>query len=223
MSSLDRDGFCVTPAVLEDARLGELRALLAVEHGAPVAGRRDLLELPFIRGLARDPAIRALVEPVLGAGCFAVRGLFFDKTAGANWLVPRHQDLSIAVSTRREIAGFGPWSEKNGVPHVQPPRQCLEEMVSVRLHLDACDESNGALRVVAGSHQSGKLGADKIADWFESRGETLVPVPSGGAMLFRPLLIHASSPARSPLHRRVVHLEFAARELPGMLEWKWNV
>jgi hypothetical protein len=35
----------------------------------------------------------------------------------------------------------------------------------------------------------------------------------------RPLLLHASSPAQRPGHRRVIHLEFAAGELPGGLEW----
>ncbi|MEW6284455.1 MAG: phytanoyl-CoA dioxygenase family protein, partial [Candidatus Eremiobacterota bacterium] len=34
-------------------------------------------------------------------------------------------------------------------------------------------------------------------------------VPAGGAVLMRPLLIHASSAARTPGHRRVIHLEFA--------------
>lgn len=191
-------------------------------NGFAVHGRRDLLDFPFIRELARDPAIRSLVEPILGARCFAVRGLFFDKTPDANWLVPRHQDLTIAVAERCQVEGFGPWSVKDGVPHVQPPRECLERMVSLRLHLDECDESNGALRVVPGSHASGKLSALQIADWFQKRGEAVVPVSLGGAMLFRPLLVHASSPARSPLHRRVVHLEFAAHELPPPLSWKWN-
>jgi hypothetical protein len=35
----------------------------------------------------------------------------------------------------------------------------------------------------------------------------------------RPLLLHASSPAADPRHRRVIHLEFAAEPLPGGLEW----
>jgi len=36
----------------------------------------------------------------------------------------------------------------------------------------------------------------------------------------RPLLLHASSAARSPQHRRVVHLEFAPRDLlPAGLDW----
>ena len=48
-------------------------------------------------------------------------------------------------------------------------------------------------------------------------------VARGGILAFRPLLLHASSPARQPRHRRVVHLEFAAVELAGGLEWHERV
>jgi hypothetical protein len=33
-------------------------------------------------------------------------------------------------------------------------------------------------------------------------------------------VLHASSPATAPMHRRVVHLEFACDPLPGGLEWE---
>ncbi len=223
LSELLQNGFCVVPRVISDAKREKLLGKIAAATGANIHGARNLLDFAFIRELAREPEIRALVEPTLGDNCFAVRGLFFDKTPDANWLVPRHQDLTIAVQERHEVEGFGPWSTKDGVPHVQPPREWLDEMLSVRLHWDDCDQSNGALRVVAGSHQQGKLSASEITQWFKVRDETVVPVPPGGAMVFRPLLIHASSPAQSPSHRRVVHLEFASRELPFDLRWKWKV
>jgi hypothetical protein len=35
----------------------------------------------------------------------------------------------------------------------------------------------------------------------------------------RPLLLHASSAAVRPQRRRVVHIEYAAPELSGGLEW----
>ena len=35
----------------------------------------------------------------------------------------------------------------------------------------------------------------------------------------RPLLLHASSPSRVPGHRRVVHLDFAAVQLPNGMRW----
>ena len=38
-------------------------------------------------------------------------------------------------------------------------------------------------------------------------------------MLMRPLLLHASSSSSKPEPRRVIHLEYAADDLPGGLEW----
>ena len=91
-----------------------------------------------------------------------VRAIYFDKSPEANWLVPWHQDLTVALRSRREVPGFGPWSVKDGVPHVQPPVERLEQMLTVRLHLDDADEGNGALRVLPGSHRSGRLSSTQI-------------------------------------------------------------
>jgi ectoine hydroxylase-related dioxygenase (phytanoyl-CoA dioxygenase family) len=58
---------------------------------------------------------------------------------------------------RVEVDGFGPWYMKAEVLHVQPPAAILEHMLTVRLHLDPCNEENGALRVLPGSHTRGKI------------------------------------------------------------------
>ena len=148
-----------------------------------------------------------------------VRGILFDKTPGANWKVGWHQDLSIAVKKRVDVPGFGPWSEKAGVPHVQPPCAVLEQMLTIRLHLDECGEDNGPLRVLPGSHTKGKMAPQEIKAYRQATEPVICACPRGGALLMRPLLLHASSLATSPKHRRVVHLEFAAQPLPGGLEW----
>jgi hypothetical protein len=70
--------------------------------------RDALRNLPEIRELANSVELLDLVRPVLGPGAFAVRGLLFDKTPEANWGVPWHQDLTIAVKKRVEVPGFGP-------------------------------------------------------------------------------------------------------------------
>jgi ectoine hydroxylase-related dioxygenase (phytanoyl-CoA dioxygenase family) len=170
--------------------------------------------------LAESTAVRSLVEPALGPNAFAVRDLFFDKTMDANWKVTWHQDLTIAVRHRIDVPDFGPWSVKDGVPHVRPPVELLERMLTVRLHLDDCGEENGPLRVLPGSHQHGRLGENAIRVWRAEVPAVSCAVKRGGAVLMRPLLLHASSPARRPEHRRVIHLEFAAEELPGGLQWR---
>ena len=171
-----------------------------------------------MRELAHSEAVRALVAPVLGDRFFPVRGILFDKIPDANWRVPWHQDETIAVQERVEAEGFGPWSMKADVLHVQPPAEVLEHMVSVRLHLDNCGEENGALRVIPGSHLHGRIPEDEIQAMRETH-EFVCVVGVGGALLMRPLLLHASSPSRVPGHRRVVHLDFASVQLPNGMRW----
>ena len=167
-TSLEADGFALAPDILGQAQVEFLREICASIESAGVSRRegvfaiRNLLDAPEIQDLARSPEIRALVAPILGPDCFAVRGIFFDKVPGANWKVPYHQDLSIAVESKVETDGFGPWSEKAGAIHVQPPREILENMVTVRLHLDDCGAQNGALRVLGGTHRGGKLDSAQI-------------------------------------------------------------
>lgn len=106
--------------------------------------------------------------------------------------------------------------------HVQPPARVLERMLTVRLHLDDCDETNGPLLVLPGSHRGGRLAASEIQRQRTLTPSVACPVPGGGALLMRPLLLHASSASQSPRHRRVIHLEYAAEPLPAGLQWHQN-
>src|SRR5206468_11985184 len=77
---------------------------------------------------------------------------------------------------------------------------------------------NGPVRVVAGSQREGRLSAEQIANWKKEAAVTCA-VPNGGALVMRHLLVHASSSCVVPKSRRVIHLEFAAAELPHGLDW----
>ena len=226
-----RDGFAVVPDVLplrDVETLIETLEALFVDTGEPggrgVYGVRGLLDAaPIVRELAASRIVRRLVEPILGTECFAVRGILFDKIAGANWKVPWHQDLTIALRERSEVEGFGPFSEKAGVVHAQAPAPLLENMLTVRLHLDACDETNGRLRVLPGTHDKGRLNAEEIQTLRTQIAPVVCVVEQGGAVLMRPLLLHASSPAETPRHRRVIHLEYTKDALPRGLQWHTQV
>ena len=193
-----------------------------LRRGAETYGMRDLLwRVPEIRQLASSVGVRELIEAVLGPEARVVRGLFFDKTLTTNWNLPWHQDLTIAVRERRDVSGFGPWTRKAGIPHVIAPSQVLERMITLRLHLDLCGPENGPLRVLPGSHRFGRLDAKGVARWTATVSKSAVDclVPAGGAVLMRPLLLHASSSMIQPGHRRVIHLEFASVPLLGELQW----
>lgn len=172
-----------------------------------------------MRDLAGSSPIRMAVKEILGTGARVVRGILFDKTEEANWKVPWHQDVTIAVNQKVDAAGYGPWSVKAGVLHVQPPASVLERMVSVRLHLDDCPEENGALRVIPGSHTSGKLDERLIQDITTRSVAVVCAMQRGGVLMMRPLLLHASSASSLPGHRRVLHFDYAASELPAGMDW----
>ncbi|HEX8915702.1 MAG TPA: phytanoyl-CoA dioxygenase family protein, partial [Humisphaera sp.] len=172
-----------------------------------------------VRQLAQTTAVRGLAQSIVGPGARVVRAIPFDKSPASNWKVAWHQDLSIAVRERADVPGYGPWSVKAGVPHVQPPADLLGRMVTVRVHLDDCGEANGPLQVLPGSHAAGALSPEQVADWRGRVPPVPCLVPAGGAVVMRPLILHASSPATAAGRRRVVHLEWSADELPGGLAW----
>jgi hypothetical protein len=61
-------------------------------------GIRNLLSLePAVRELANSEIVLPIVQSILGDNTKVVRGIFFDKTPEANWKVPWHQDLTIAL------------------------------------------------------------------------------------------------------------------------------
>jgi hypothetical protein len=214
--SVEHDGFAIVRGVLPVDSQAELISGLGSIAGA---GRRGMLGEPVVARLARSERILALVRPHLPEAPLPVRAIFFDKSPEANWPVAWHQDLTLAVRTRVEVPGFGPWSVKEGVPHVQPPVELLERMLAVRLHLDDADEQNGALRVIPGSHRLGRLSATGIQEMRGRSSGVVCSVRAGDALLMRPLLLHASSRSRLPRHRRVLHIEYAGFPLPDGLQW----
>ena len=216
LQKLEHDGF----AVVHDVFPAHFMAEIADGDQDYTHARRNLIrDCAWARDLAGTASIRSLVEPVLGSGAFAVRGILFDKNPAANWKVAWHQDVTIEVAERREIPGFGPWSLKEGVTCVQAPASVLERMLTVRVHVDDCDEHNGPLRVLPGSHTRGVIPVHEIPHARSNSTEVTCCTHAGGILLMRPLLLHASSPATSPRHRRVIHLDFAADPLPVGLRW----
>jgi ectoine hydroxylase-related dioxygenase (phytanoyl-CoA dioxygenase family) len=215
------EGWASTPPLFSDALLDSLTNNLSsvIEAETGRGGTRHLLDLRSVQDLASSEPARAIAESVLGEDCVAVRGILFDKTPAANWKVTWHQDLTIAVSERREVAGFGPWSVKEGIPHVQPTVKILEHMVAIRVHLDECGPENGPVRLIPGSHKFGRLSGPAIDVWKEKNTAIACTVSRGSILAFFPLLLHSSSPSTRPEHRRVIHLEFAAADLPGGLQW----
>jgi ectoine hydroxylase-related dioxygenase (phytanoyl-CoA dioxygenase family) len=216
-------GYSIVPGVYSSVALDGLIIDLA-DTTAHLPDRRggarlSMSQTPALVAAATRSSLMDLANALLGMSCFAVRALYFDKTPDTNWRVTWHQDLTIAVNQQKYAPGFGPWSEKNGVVHVQPPPSVLESMIAIRLHLDDCGATNGPLRVIPGSHTAGRLSASDVAAWRSRGPEVPCTARRGDVLIMRPLLLHASSSATTPGHRRVLHIEYASHDLPGELEW----
>jgi ectoine hydroxylase-related dioxygenase (phytanoyl-CoA dioxygenase family) len=215
---LETDGAEHHPAVLADDAVAELRALadtLVIGHaGVRLFGYTALHDI-----LAADGAIGRLAAARLGDAARPVRAILFDKTADANWAIAWHQDRTVAVRERREVPGFGPWTVKAGVAHVEPPFAIIARMITIRAHLDDCAADNAPLWVLPGSHRLGRVAGKSIDDAAAKLGRGICLAAAGDAWVYATSIIHASERARVPGRRRVLHVDYAGIELPGGLEW----
>jgi len=219
-NTIQQHGFSLISRALSADEIESLREETSCLTNRHRGGARNLLsQSSLISSLARQHSVKQIADQALDADAFPVRALFFDKVAEANWKVPWHQDIAIAIQKRIETPGFTGWSEKDGVPHVHPPASILAGMIAVRLHLDDCGSDNGPLRVIPGSHTQGILTTEQIDAARKQTPEVTCSAKAGDVLALRPLLLHASSPALFPSHRRVIHIEYACRPLPHGLQW----
>jgi hypothetical protein len=145
-NTLDRLGYAVVLGLLSGIECERLTRSLGVVQGP---GRRGLLQLPDVATIANSKTIKRLIQPFVEPLPRPVRGVYFNKSPEANWAVSWHRDVTIAVRERADVPDFRAWSIKKGVLHVQPPTELLEQMLTLRIHLDDCDETNGAREVDA--------------------------------------------------------------------------
>jgi ectoine hydroxylase-related dioxygenase (phytanoyl-CoA dioxygenase family) len=218
MNAFEDRGYALVPDVL-DARQCEVLAGEIEGAGRDRSGSRNLLNLPRCQQLAVSLKAHAGIAAFLEAATVAVQCTLFEKAPQRNWLVALHQDLSIPVAERILHPTCTGWSQKEDVLYVQPPVPVLESLVAVRVHLDDSGPESGPLRVVPHSHRHGRLSVEAANAARCEYGETECVVQRGGALVMRPLLLHASSKARGQSRRRVLHFLFGPAELPHGLRW----
>lgn len=179
--------------------------------------RQFLKEIPEVKNLIFNDNIKRIVKEIFGEKYFVVKSIYFDKPETSNWYVAYHQDLTISVDKKLELSGFGPWTTKQNQFAVQPPLNVLENIYTIRIHLDDTDENNGALKVISRSHTKGIYRPETI-DWTVET-EEICNVNRGGVMLMKPLTLHGSNRTTNGKKRRVIHIEFSDMELPEVLQW----
>jgi len=220
-SEYERDGCYLIQGALNSIEVNKLIDATALfDDEANNYGVRNLMQrVPVVRELAFSEPLLSIAREILGEGARPVRSLFFDKVPGANWNVPWHQDTSIALQARHEVAGFSQWSEKQGIVHAEPPEAVLANILTLRLHLDPANRASGVLRVIPATHRDGRTASQKIMRTVEQSEVVECNAETGDLLLMSPLLFHASRKATTPTHRRIIHLEYAAITLPPPLQW----
>src|SRR5260370_40778498 len=120
------------------------------------AGARHLMNHPAVSELAMDRRVLPLAESALVVAV-PYRATLFENSGKANWLVPWHQDTALPLESSFDAAGWGPWSEKEGILYAHAPAWALSIVIALRLHIDPSTKENGALRVIPSSHAAGVL------------------------------------------------------------------
>jgi hypothetical protein len=213
-------GFAIFPGLVSQPEIARLLDQIARNPLARNrAGLRHALRHRAIADFVRDARLLSLAGETLRNDAVPFRATLFDKSPTSNWLVVWHQDTALPIRERREVAGWGPWSIKDGIAYSHAPASALENVVALRVHLDDSTAENGPLRVLPGSHAQGVLDDDAIHQLASEVAPVECLVPRGGVIALKPLIVHASSKSRSPRPRRVLHIEYASSlDLPDSLK-----
>ncbi|MEY2420901.1 MAG: hypothetical protein QOI95_968 [Acidimicrobiaceae bacterium] len=147
---------------------------------------------PKIDALFRDPRLTAPVKRELGTDDL---GPFTSK---------------LNLKRAREGSEF-PWHQDFPYWYVAAG-DAAADVVTAIVFLDDAIESNGAVRVIPGSHRNGAAPRDPndptrfLADpsRLDVASEVVVEVPAGSVLWFGAYLVHRSSPNTSGQHRRAL-------------------
>ena len=193
----------------------EALASAVAKHGIRNAEKK----LSSVGKLVTSPLFVEKASCYVSGTPIVARVILFDKTPDKNWLVTWHQDKTISVNNKQAIDGWGPWTIKDGVHHVQPNNAVLDNMITLRVHLDDANERNGCLKVIPNTHRLGILKQIEIDEIVQGTTAHICEAECGDLLVMKPLLLHSSSKGCSPKRRRILHVEYSGSTLPHGLEW----
>lgn len=210
---LEQHGFALLSQVLSQAECQTLSSQLPLYESVS-GGSRAMLRLAWCRDLARRLCRHPLITSLIPSHLSVVQCTYFEKSAERNWAVAMHQDLSLPVLDRIEVPALKTWSFKEGNWFVQAPTSVLQQTIALRVHLEDCSLSDGALKVLPGTHGAGRLSQTDIERYRKNISEHACEARRGDVLLMRPLLLHASPKAIGSGRRRVLHFVLAPNGLP---------
>lgn len=172
------------------------------------------------RLVSPDGPIGRIASGLIGPAAMAVRAILFDKTADRNWALGWHRDRTICVRQRIDVHGFGPWTVKAGMIHVEPPFPIIEKMVTLRVHIDAVAADNAPLLIAPGSHRMGRIAVKDIARVVDRCGSIACHAEVGDIWAYSTPIVHASAASLVPARRRVLQIDYSSEVLPSGLVWQ---
>jgi len=219
MTQLQEKGFEIIENIYSEKELNEITKLIerqGVENKFGV--RKFLFDKPKIAKKVFNENLIATIRNILPNCTKSIKSIYFDKPPNANWIVNWHQDLTINLKGKKDIQDYKNWRSNSERTIVQPNVELLENILTVRIHLDDCTKENGALRVIEKSHEQGVI---EIKDWVKTKvgEERICELKKGGILLMKPLILHSSKRTENEKNRRVIHIEFCEMDLPEGLEW----
>ncbi len=146
-------------------------------------------QAPALKDLIFNKNIHRIIA-ALGSDAQLIKATYFWSPKAADKHLTWHQDLS-----------FKSRSIKKGKESV------LQNIFSIRVHLDDTNQKNGALKLIPGSHKK-ILNAREIALITENSIPQIGEVQAGGVQIIQPMILHAITSNHQQKNRRLIHLEF---------------
>jgi ectoine hydroxylase-related dioxygenase (phytanoyl-CoA dioxygenase family) len=219
IEAVERLGFVIVDSVFAPWEMQQLLAELSTSTlPRSRAGIRHAMRNPAVTSFANDSRLIEIASAILGSTAFPYRVTLFDKSPEANWLITWHQDTALPLKNKVKNAAWGPWSVKDRVLYAHAPASALEQVLTLRIHLDHANAMSGALRVLPGTHKLGVLDDEGVLQLAQQASPVDCDCPRGAVLVMRPLLVHASSKSEVSAPRRVLHVEYAAAPIIEGLE-----
>lgn len=222
-SILNRKGFEIIENVYSKNEVHEILELVNSKGIENKFGVREFLfDHPEIAKKVFTNKLIKIIRDISPNCRKSIKSIYFDKPPNANWIVSWHQDLTINLANKKNTLNFKNWRISRERVTVQPNTELLENIFTIRIHLDDCTRHNGALKVIENSHQRGVI---QIKEWMKNKEgvEKICEVKKGGILVMKPLILHSSKRTENHKNRRVIHIEFTDQELPIGLDWKEKV
>lgn len=217
LKNLQTQGYQIKPNIYTKTEIQKILQILEQKNVAKKFGVRRFLNdnlelLPVILNDKMRELIQAFSDKAL-----IIKSIYFDKPPNANWIVNWHQDITINVNGKVVADNFRNWRVLKERTVVQPTLEILENIVTVRIHLDDCRLENGALQVIPNSHLNGITKVENIESL--NLKAVVCEANQGDVLLMKPLILHASKRVQNNSNRRVIHIEFCDKALPKGLSW----